>query len=38
MVIPSGPLRESFRALKNAQFVVINGKRDLDFENKILRN
>ena len=36
MVIPSGPLRESFRALKNAQFVVINGKRDLDFENKIL--
>ena len=36
MVIPSGPLRESLRALKNAQFVVINGKRDLDFENKIL--
>tara|TARA_B100000941_G_scaffold286333_1_gene259712 strand:+ start:540 stop:1478 length:939 start_codon:yes stop_codon:yes gene_type:complete len=36
MVIPSGPLRESFRALKNAQFVIINGKRDLDFENKIL--
>ena len=23
MVIPSGPLRESFRALKNAQFVII---------------
>ena len=36
MVIPSGPLRESFRALKKAQFVIINGKRDLDFENKIL--
>ena len=36
MVIPSGPLRESFRTLRNAQFVIINGKRDLDFENKIL--
>ena len=36
MVIPSGPLRDSFSTLSNAQIVIINGKRELDFEKKII--
>ena len=36
MVIPSGPLRESLDALKDSQVVIINGKKDLEFEEKIL--
>ena len=37
-VIPSGPLRESLSALNRANFVVINGKRNINIENKILKN
>ena len=36
LVIPSGPLRESLSALKRAGYVVINGKKNTDIENKIL--
>tara|TARA_Y100000590_G_scaffold90831_1_gene102478 strand:+ start:4326 stop:5255 length:930 start_codon:yes stop_codon:yes gene_type:complete len=35
LTIPSGPLRESLSALKRANFVVINGKKNIDIENKI---
>ncbi|WP_075533859.1 tetraacyldisaccharide 4'-kinase [Candidatus Pelagibacter communis] len=37
MVIPSGPLRESLDALKDSQVVIINGKKNLEFEQKILQ-
>jgi tetraacyldisaccharide 4'-kinase len=37
MVIPSGPLRESLAALEDAQIVIINGKKNLEFEQKILK-
>ena len=36
LVFPAGPLRESFSALKDAHLVIINGKKDKIFENKIL--
>ena len=36
LVIPSGPLRENFSALKRANCVIINGKKNTDIENKIL--
>ena len=35
MTLPSGPLRESISSLKRCQIVVINGNRNIDFENKI---
>ena len=35
-VIPSGPLRERFESIKNVKIVVINGEKNIDFENKIL--
>ena len=35
LTIPAGPLRESFNRIANAQIVVINGKRDINFERKI---
>ena len=35
-VIPSGPLRENLTALRNANIALINGKKDSDFEKKIL--
>tara|TARA_B100000700_G_scaffold328301_1_gene445692 strand:- start:1767 stop:2696 length:930 start_codon:yes stop_codon:yes gene_type:complete len=35
LIIPSGPLRESLSALKRAQCVVINGKKNKKIENKI---
>ncbi len=35
LVIPSGPLRESLNALKRAQIILINGKKDEQFEKKI---
>tara|TARA_B100001989_G_C24519341_1_gene454961 strand:- start:394 stop:1326 length:933 start_codon:yes stop_codon:yes gene_type:complete len=38
MVIPSGPLRESLDALKDSQVVIINGKKSLEFEQKILQH
>ena len=37
MVIPSGPLREGLSALEDAQVVIINGKKSLEFEQKILQ-
>ncbi len=36
MTLPSGPLRESMSAIKNAQIIVINGTKNKDFEKKIL--
>ena len=35
LTIPSGPLRESLSALKKADCVVINGKKNKNIENKI---
>ena len=34
-LIPSGPLRESFQSIKQAECVVINGTKNFEFENKI---
>ena len=36
LVIPSGPLRERLSSLKNADIILINGKKNIDFEKKIL--
>ena len=36
LTIPSGPLRENLSALKKADCVIINGKKNNDIENKIL--
>ena len=36
MVLPSGPLRENLSILKNVEIVIINGKKNINFENKIL--
>ena len=36
LVLPSGPLRENFSTLKEADIVIINGKKNLNFEKKIL--
>ena len=36
LVIPAGPLRENLSSLKKANIVIINGKRNKQFENKIL--
>jgi tetraacyldisaccharide 4'-kinase len=33
--IPAGPLREPLSALKRSQILLINGKKNEDFENKI---
>ncbi len=37
LVLPSGPLRENLTSLKNANIVIINGKNNLSFEEKILK-
>ena len=37
LIIPSGPLRESLNALKDANIILINGKKDEEFENKIFK-
>ncbi len=34
-VIPSGPLRENFSSIKKADCILINGDKNLEFENKI---
>ena len=34
-VLPAGPLRESLRSLENANIVLINGSKDLNFEKKL---
>ena len=36
-LFPSGPLRESLGSLRNANILIINGDRNLDFEKKILK-
>ena len=36
LVIPAGPLRESLKALDRSQIVVINGKKNVELEKKIL--
>ena len=35
MTIPSGPLREPLASLKRCQIIVINGKRNIEFEKEI---
>ena len=35
LVLPSGPLRESLNAVKDAHIVIINGNKDEEFEDKI---
>ena len=37
-IIPSGPLREKLSAVSRADCIIINGKKNLEFEEKILRN
>ena len=37
LVLPSGPLRESLSALKNADIIVVNGGKNKNFEDKILK-
>ena len=34
-ILPSGPLRESLKSIKNAEIILINGKKDYEFEKKI---
>ena len=36
-ILPSGPLRESLKSLKKAEVILINGKKDINFEKKILK-
>ena len=36
-VLPSGPLRENLSSLKKAEIVLINGKKNIEFEKKILK-
>ena len=35
LVMPSGPLRENFNSILRANCIVINGDKNLEFENKI---
>ena len=35
LILPAGPLRESLKSLKNCHIVMINGEKNLDFENKL---
>ncbi len=37
LVLPSGPLRESLSSLKKVEIVIINGRKNKNFEDKILR-
>ena len=36
-VLPAGPLRERLSALKEADIILINGERNINFEKKILK-
>ena len=38
LTIPSGPLRENLSSLNRADFVIINGKKNINIENKILKH
>ena len=35
MILPCGPLREKIDSINKAQIIVINGRKNIDFENKI---
>ncbi len=35
LVLPSGPLREKFSSVKEAHLAVINGEKNIDFEQKL---
>ena len=35
LTLPSGPLRENLKSLKNCHYVFLNGEKDLTFENKL---
>ena len=35
-IFPSGPLRENLNSLKNAEIILINGEKNIEFEKKIL--
>ena len=37
LVLPAGPLRERLTVLKDIEIVIINGKKNEDFEKKILK-
>lgn len=37
LTIPAGPCRENLNALLEVQIVLINGERNVEFENKILK-
>lgn len=37
LLIPSGPLRERLSAIKRADCVIINGNKNLEFENKLFQ-
>ena len=37
LILPSGPLRESLNSLKRADIVLINGEKNINFEDKILK-
>ena len=37
LVLPSGPLRENLSSLKNKDIIIINGKKNTKFEEKILK-
>ncbi len=37
LVLPAGPLRENLSALKDVHVVIINGEKDKNFEQKILK-
>ena len=34
-IMPSGPLREGFASIKRADCIIINGDKNIEFENKI---
>ena len=36
LIFPSGPLRENLNSVKDADIILINGKRNIKFEKKIL--
>lgn len=36
LILPAGPLRERLNSLKRAELILINGKRNIKFEKKIL--
>ena len=36
LILPSGPLRESFNSIKDVNIILINGNKNKEFEKKIL--